>query len=59
MSIILVFIEKLSLICSLCLRVMGIPLYMQHSPALTYTVCGYPESGTDHSLKRVSALIIL
>ena len=29
-----------------------------HPPAFKYMVCGDPESGTDHSLKEVSAYII-
>ena len=47
--------KTVSLICSLCLSVIGIPLYMQHT--LPYMVCGDPESGPDHSLKEVSTCI--
>ena len=57
MLIVLVFIKGLSLICSLCLCVMVTPLYTGRTP-LPHMVCADPESGTDHSLKEVSAYII-
>ena len=50
--------ETVSLICSMRLCVMVIPLYRQHPPPPPYMVCGDPESGTDQSLKEVSAYII-
>ena len=37
---------------------MVIPLYRQPPPCLMIMVCGDPASGTDHSLKEVSAYII-
>ena len=50
--------KTLSLIGSLCLCVMVIPLKATGSTPLSYIVGGDPESGIDHSLKEVSAYII-
>ena len=48
--------KAVSLICSLCLCVMISP-YTSSTP-LPYMVCRNPDSGTEHSLKEVSAYII-